>query len=167
MGIQQDIVSLDHKLDDEDSFVVFPTDDKTENYGKHHSENLLSTNHAQMSGTKQLFCDGAEQLQKMLSHSLMKQFAILKKIFEVKRYCQFQKDFIPVSLPSNKSKTNTWHTALCKKIKKYVIITINKFVSFFFMQVLAFINKYAWLTCLNPRGGQHQSKVDIRKMVLD
>jgi len=40
MGIQQDIVNLDDKLDDKDCFVGFPTDDKTVNYGNHHSENL-------------------------------------------------------------------------------------------------------------------------------
>jgi len=38
MGIRQDIVNFDDKFDDEESFIVFPTDDESNTYDNDQSQ---------------------------------------------------------------------------------------------------------------------------------
>jgi len=66
MGIWQDIESFDdHKLDDEDSFVVFPQgDDKTENYGNDDSQFYYQQIMPRCQELIQLFYDGVESAEK-------------------------------------------------------------------------------------------------------
>jgi len=105
MGIRQDIVNFDDKFDDEESFVVFPTDEESNTYDNDQLQFYYQQIMPQCQELIQLFSDGAESTAKEFISLMDKAICNAKdEICKEKRLPNSEGHFISVCLPSNKQK---------------------------------------------------------------
>ena len=94
MGIRQNIVNFDDRFDDEESFIVFPTDAERNSYDNDQSQFYYQEIMPRCHELIQLFSDGAESTAKEFISLMDKAICNAKEEILKEKDCLIQKDIL-------------------------------------------------------------------------